>query len=686
MTAEGAVRREAVADLPSDVAFLTGRLPLEALEEAVAEADRLGACAHELLLSRRLVSIDTYYRALAAAVGARFVPIVRLRFPADPFAGRDPALAARLGMLVVANGDGTEIACAPRGQQVAALVETLAVRPVAARQLFITTPQALSDAVVACAQDHLVAIARNGGGRLHDGNSARRLLDRRQAVVLAAMPLAALLAALAFPVATLQALTGLFGLFFLGVIGLRLTAAVLGLLPSSLVSSLSGPPESSRPLSDRELPDYTVLVPLYREAALVPGLIAALARLDYPAHRLDIKIVAEADDAETLAVLRRAALPPQVQVVVVPDAAPKTKPKALGFALAFARGAFVTVFDAEDLPDPRQLRRAAERFAAEPEDIVCLQARLAWYNWPESWFTRQLALEYASLFEVFLPALERLGLPFPLGGTSNHFRIRALRAVGGWDAYNVTEDADLGLRLARAGYRCKTLRSTTLEEAPVSFRPWLCQRTRWMKGWIQTYLVHMRAPGDLMRRLGPVRFLGIQAIFGGVVVSAFVHPIFLAVIAVQVLHGDIFLDGGGPVDFAVNWLGVLNLIAGYLAGFALALAGLRHRPMWWLVPELALLPVYWLTMSIAAVRAVAQLCRAPHLWEKTEHGLTGMAPVPPDLQAYGKIGAGDRDRTDDIQLGKRRQPFDPVNPSSPSERPERILGCRNLPSRTVWTA
>lgn len=239
-------------------------------------------------------------------------------------------------------------------------------------------------------------------------------------------------------------------------------------------------------------------------------------------------------------------------------------------------------------------------------------------------FTRQLAIEYASLFDILLPALDRLDLPFPLGGTSNHFRIEALVEVGAWDAFNVTEDADLGLRLARAGYRCRTLRSRTFEEAPITFGPWLRQRTRWLKGWIQTYCVHMRRPLQLLSRLGPVRFLAVQAVFGGVVAASFAHPVFVAIVASQVARGDIFVEAGNPLISMLIWLGAFNLLAGYLAGVAIAVAALRHRSMWWLIPELALLPVYWLTMSIAAVRALWQLAHAPSVWEKTEHGLTRM--------------------------------------------------------------
>lgn len=229
--------------------------------------------------------------------------------------------------------------------------------------------------------------------------------------------------------------------------------------------------------------------------------------------------------------------------------------------------------------------------------------------------------------------------------------MEALKRVGAWDAYNVTEDADLGLRLARAGYRCDVLRSTTWEEAPVSFVPWICQRTRWLKGWMQTYVVHMRAPGGLLRRLGMVRFLAMQAVFGGIVISAFVHPVFIAVIAAQVLRGDVFIGGGGFAHVAMNWLGAVNLSIGYIAGFAIAIAALRRRPMWWLVPELALLPFYWLMMSFALVRAVWQLIRTPFYWDKTEHGLTGMQAEMPALSQRGPR----REPNWDIhELGHRR--------------------------------
>ncbi|MCB1510114.1 MAG: glycosyltransferase, partial [Hyphomicrobiaceae bacterium] len=242
---------------------------------------------------------------------------------------------------------------------------------------------------------------------------------------------------------------------------------------------------------DQTLPVYSVLVPLFREAEVLPGLVRALYRLDYPPEKLDILIILEAVDAETLAVAKSLGLPGHFRIVIVPDGAPRTKPKALNFALRFARGAFVTVFDAEDVPEPTQLLDAVDAFRrARGRRLGCVQARLNIYNHRSSWLAAQFTLEYSALFDGMLPALQRLRLPIPLGGTSNHFPRSILDELGGWDPFNVTEDADLGIRLARAGYEIEMLASTTWEEAPATIRDWLPQRTRWLKGWMQTYLVH----------------------------------------------------------------------------------------------------------------------------------------------------------------------------------------------------
>ena len=206
---------------------------------------------------------------------------------------------------------------------------------------------------------------------------------------------------------------------------------------------------------------------------------------NYPLEKLDIKLVLEPDDHVTREAIAKLQLGPPFEVLLAPDHGPRTKPKALNAALPFVRGTFVAVFDAEDQPEPDQLRLALEAFVANDERLACVQARLTIDNTADSWLTRLFTAEYAGLFDVFLPGLATWRLPLPLGGSSNHFRVSVLREVGAWDPYNVTEDADLGMRLARFGYRTAVIPSTTYEEAPARLGPWLRQRTRWFKGWMR---------------------------------------------------------------------------------------------------------------------------------------------------------------------------------------------------------
>ena len=313
---------------------------------------------------------------------------------------------------------------------------------------------------------------------------------------------------------------------------LAILMALLLLAPTvlrgmALICRYERRPRAPRPLSDQELPVYTVLVPLYREVSVLVQLIEALLALRYPVHKLDIKLVIEKSDFEMRAAIARLTLPPHFTVVEVPPAHPVTKPKALNYALSLARGSLVTVYDAEDLPHPGQLRLAAATFATCEPRVACLQAVLAFYNPAENWLTRQFAIEYAALFDVQMPMLSALGWPFPLGGTSNHFRVDELRYVGGWDPFNVTEDADLGFRLARFGYEARAVASVTYEEANVALANWIAQRTRWLKGFLQTWLVHMRNPVRTWRELGHAGFFVLQATTLGPVASALVHPFFV---------------------------------------------------------------------------------------------------------------------------------------------------------------
>ena len=395
--------------------------------------------------------------------------------------------------------------------------------------------------------------------------------------------------------------------------------------------------------ADGPLPTYSVLVPLFREAAIVPDLVAALAALDYPRDRLEILLILENVDHTTQAAVRSTELPAHMSVLVVPDGEPRTKPRALNYALTFATGDYVVVYDAEDLPEPGQLRLAVAALTSTPR-LGCVQARLNIYNSDETWLTRQFTIEYTALFDCLLPTLERLRLPVPLGGTSNHFPRALLDEVGAWDPFNVTEDADLGIRLARRGWLVGVLDSTTWEEAPETFRSWLSQRTRWLKGWMQTYLVHARQPLRAARELGFVRFAGMHILMGGLILSALVHPWFYALLAADGIFGIL-----SAADYALPpvfwWIGIFNLVSGYVTGVGLGCVAVIRRRRWRLAASALLMPLYWLLISVAAYRALAQLVTAPYRWEKTEHKArtpaspTNLAAVTSDLPRTPIAGA-----------------------------------------------
>ncbi|MFZ4807878.1 MAG: glycosyltransferase family 2 protein [Hyphomicrobiaceae bacterium] len=396
---------------------------------------------------------------------------------------------------------------------------------------------------------------------------------------------------------------------------------------------------ASRPLSAIDWPAYTVLVPLHREADALPGLVDALQALDYPRDRLEILLLLEEADGATRLAAARLDLPPEFRIVVVPDAAPRTKPKALALALLIARGDLITVYDAEDTPDPAQLRDAALALLADPR-LACVQARLAIDNAPATWLTRQFAMEYAVLFSGLLPVLVRWRAPVPLGGTSNHFRRAALLASAGWDPYNVTEDADLGVRLHRLGYRVGLLDSETREEAVAHFQPWLRQRTRWVKGWMQTWAVHMRSPAAIVRETGWRGLFFLQLVLAGPLLSALVHPLFYVMLAADFWSGELFRLPESASGRLLMGVTTFNLLVGYLAAIGLTAAlAIRAgaRPS---LAQIAGIPVYWLLMSLAAYRAVLHLITQPHHWEKTPH-----APRPSrqgDVKSGG-LGHDDRD-------------------------------------------
>ncbi len=470
--------------------------------------------------------------------------------------------------------------------------------------------------------------------------SARHVLGARHFVA-GIIALALLCASLAANLeATATALVTIsLGLYAVG------TAYKLYLLTLSLWTPRHIQMPDGVPLADEALPKYTVLIPLYREGPLLPRLIAALAATDYPKEKLEVFLLLEADDVETRVAAGAIELPPYMYTLVVPGGHPKGKPRALDYGLLYARGDLLVIYDAEDVPDPSQLRAAATAFAQEGENVACVQCSLAFYNGRQNMLTRLFAVEYATWFEFVLPALSATSVPIPLGGTSNHFRLDVLRRLGGWDAYNVTEDADLGMRLARAGYRTVTVDSTTLEEANSRVWNWVRQRTRWNKGHAVTYLVHMRRPVQLWRELGTAGFLSWQLLVGGGLLTQLLNPVFWTLLVVWYATQ---WEAMRPL-FSTPLLYVGNVLL-FGSTFAYitfgAFACLRNRH-YYAAPAALLLPVYWLMQSFAAYRALVQLVTSPHYWEKTDHNLaTASAIRKSGLLAIEVRDAGNSGRPD----------------------------------------
>jgi cellulose synthase/poly-beta-1,6-N-acetylglucosamine synthase-like glycosyltransferase len=448
--------------------------------------------------------------------------------------------------------------------------------------------------------------AVEGLGRRLPELSAQRVFSRGQMLVLLLLT-AALLAALALRPETV-----------LRILVLLLSAAfvVSGLFRALLAWIGGRKPAPTPPLPRRGLPRYTILVPLYREAAVLPGLARALKALDYPPHLLDVKLALEADDTETIAAAE--ALDDSFfEIVRVPAHGPRTKPKAANYALQFARGEYLVIYDAEDRPEPDQLLKAVAAFRSGPRTLACVQARLNFYNADHCWLTKMFALDYALWFELLLPGLDRIGMPMPLGGTSNHFRTAVLRAIGGWDAFNVTEDADIGIRLAQLGYRVSMIASTTFEEAPVTLGAWLRQRSRWLKGYMQTWLVHMRHPLALLRRAGLGGFLAFQLFLGGGIVFALANPLLWAAFLGSALFGWRIWESYGHISGA-------SLLANNLLLTWLAMISPGRRGRGDLAPWGLTVIAYWALVSLAGYRALYQLITRPFYWEKTTHGI-----VPP---------------------------------------------------------
>jgi cellulose synthase/poly-beta-1,6-N-acetylglucosamine synthase-like glycosyltransferase len=598
-----------------DVAFLARHLSAEDLRFASRKALDGNETAHEYLIRRGRIGRSAYVQCLAVHLDLPFHDLSDARIAPSDLADAINGTAARNGCLrAELPGLGSSIVLAPRGRAIIRLIEDRLRNGLPATRMVLTTPALLWNLCLGADKGAATAHALTLLETRHANTSVRTIRPGSR-MALAALVLLVPVLALLQPVPATSLLALVASLLFLVAAAVRIDALVhstLGPLPLRAKTACS-------------MPLVTVLVPLASEAAVVPQLLRGLDALDYPAGKLDVILLVEADDASTIASLRTHDPGERYLVLCLPPGGPRTKPRALQFGLVAARGSLIVVYDAEDEPDPLQLRAAAHRFAEAPSALACLQARLTIHNSGAGFLPRQFAIEYAALFRVLVPGLARNQMPIPLGGTSNIFKTSALKSVGGWDPWNVTEDADLGLRLARAGYTVEALASDTDEEAPTSLVAWLNQRTRWMKGWIGTIIVVSRRAAPELPALGPSQRLAVAGTIGATLISALIYPLLPLALALAAMSE--LATGTTWLDALIFGIGAAAFVGGHGYAMAMSWRGARLAGLNPGLRDMAGLPVYWFLSSIAAWRALFAFVVNPQAWSKTHHvGRRGLHP------------------------------------------------------------
>jgi len=589
-------------------------LTLDQLDEAIALAEAWHVSLGNAILSRNWAEPGIYYRAVAYHYELPFVDLIR-----DPpdlgllFEG-EADIYARMLTIPWRDSDGRLlIATAEPGPETVLFARERWGANVA---FVVATKFDIIWAVQAAFDEALSVRAVYELAELSPELSAQRVITPGQAVF-AYVLLSMLALGLALsPIATLIVLNVAMSVFYLGNFVFKGLLVLFG-GPRIADDTIA---IEARALRDDELPVFTVLVPMYREPAMLPMLAQALRDLDYPLGKLDIKLVLEASDHETIEVASRLGLEGMFEVIRVPPSLPRTKPKACNFALQFARGEYLVIYDAEDRPEPDQLRKVVATFRKSSANTACLQCSLSYFNFSENWLTRMFTLDYGLWFDQLLPGLDRFKIPIPLGGTSNHFKIDVLRELHGWDPFNVTEDADLGVRLTQKGYRVGIVDSTTFEEASCHANNWIRQRSRWMKGYMQTLLVHTRRPLRFMRAIGPLGFLGFVFFIGGTVLSGLLNPVFWLLYLAWVIAAISGLEAVFPEPLL--FLSLFNLLAGNGALIFLNMLAPIRRGWLNLIPYSLTAFAYWVILSIATYRGLWQLLRNPFYWEKTHHGVS----------------------------------------------------------------
>lgn len=591
-----------------------------------------------------LSEAETMARA-AGWAGLAFVDAV----PRQESASVDPGRVQALGevRLYWSRVGGRDVAfAAPDFFGVLRLARLRSARPDLCRNIYLVPEKALRSFLVDRAGPALIDAARQNMSRYWPRAAAQLELTGPVRYVFAAILVLATLAISTAP---------LYGPEILAPAWFVLVMLPTALRMMALVTPLRGDRRYMRRIEDTDMPVYSVLVPLRDEANMVPQLCRTLDGLDYPAEKLDIVFVVESRSPGTVRALQPYLRDPRYSLRIVPDALPRTKPKALDFALPLCRGEFIVVYDAEDRPEPDQLRRIVNQFRRQP-GLECIQAQLIIDNGRQGWLPAVFSGEYAGLFSVLLPALARWGLVMPLGGTSNHFRTETLRNLGGWDAFNVTEDADLGVRLARRKLRCATSPARTYEAAPVRLSPWLGQRTRWMKGWMQTYAVHHRYPAALFADLGWRGTAGLQLVLTGMVLTPLLHAGFLVTLPILFFAGRL----GGPAMHAWALACIAVLVLGSAVAIATNLVGLARSGQIGMMKWQLLVPAYWALIALATVLALREFVQRPFYWFKSPHE----ASAGPEVEAKSPAQGGHYVRTQLAGYNRQRRGRKPIRDRS----------------------
>jgi cellulose synthase/poly-beta-1,6-N-acetylglucosamine synthase-like glycosyltransferase len=629
--------RHAAPERLGDVLLEQGALTEQQLAEALEHQQRVGAPLGAIVLARGWVTRRQLYVALAEVWDADLAFVDPMEVDEELARLFPAAMLARetwLPLRVERDGAGElQVVVATAGRPSAHVAEEVVQRTAIRRvRQVVTTDWDVQRALRTVWREELVHDAVQSLAERRPDESASTVFVRKQ-VVLAGLLLAALVAGVVLDLpTTLVVLTATVNLAVALAVGTKALISTVGTAWETVEQVTD---EEVAALDDVDLPVYTILVPVYREAGIVGLLMRNLADLDYPREKLEILLLLEEDDPETLAAALAAAPPDIVRIVVVPHSLPKTKPRACNVGLTFARGQYVVIYDAEDRPDPDQLKKSIVAFRKGGDDLVCVQAALNYFNARENLLTRMFTLEYSSWFDYTLAGLDKLRLPIPLGGTSNHFRTDLLRDLGGWDPYNVTEDADLGIRASARGHRVAVVNSTTYEEANMAVGNWIRQRSRWIKGYMQTVLVHTRHPWRLVRTVGPRQAAGFGLLIGGTPLMFLATPWLYAMLVVELVRPGLLVPTlpGWLVQVSLANLLLGNGVIVYLS----LLAGFKRRT-YGLVPFALLSPLYWLLHSIASYKALWQLLVNPFYWEKTQHGLSSHVQVDDVSAALGELG------------------------------------------------